>query len=91
VPFLIVESDWKETITPSTPTISPSTSDQYFEIAIFFSVVDFQIEIMLLRGHSPTALRARVVSYALGAYKVLRESVVVETSKKAHSIGNSKG
>ena len=28
-----------------------------------------------------TALRARVVSYALGAYKVLIESVVVETSK----------
>jgi len=26
--------------------------------------------------------RARVVSYALGAYKVLRESIVIETSKK---------
>ena len=30
----------------------------------------------------PTALRARVVSYALGAYKVFIESVVVETSKR---------
>ena len=38
-----------------------------------------------------TALRARVVSYALGAYKVFIEAVVVETSKKAHLIGNSKG
>jgi hypothetical protein len=36
-------------------------------------------------------LRRRVVSYALGAYKVLIESVVVETSKRAHSIGNSNG
>ena len=55
------------------------------------SVVDFQMEIMFLGGHSPTALRARVVSYALWAYKVFIEGVVVETSKKAHSIGNSKG
>ena len=30
---------------------------------------------------SPTALRARIVSYALGAYKVFIEGVVVETSK----------
>ena len=29
----------------------------------------------------PTALRARVVSYALGADKVFTESIVVETSK----------
>ena len=30
----------------------------------------------------PTALRERVVSYALGAYKVFIETVVVETSKE---------
>ena len=35
-----------------------------------------------------TALRARVLSYALGAYKVFIEDGDVETSKKAHSIGN---
>jgi hypothetical protein len=35
----------------------------------------------------PTALWARVISYALGAYKIFIESVVVETSKWAHSIG----
>jgi hypothetical protein len=39
----------------------------------------------------PTALRARVVSYSLGVHKVFIESFVVETSKRAHSIGNSKG
>jgi hypothetical protein len=56
VPFLIVESDWKVTNTPSMPTISRKTSNQNFEIAILFSVVDFQIEIMFLRKtipHSP--------------------------------------
>jgi hypothetical protein len=56
------------------------------------SVVDFQIENMFLRKTlpSPPTLRARVLSYALGAYKVIIEGVVVEISKKAHSIGNSK-
>jgi hypothetical protein len=34
------------------------------------------------------ALRARIVIYALGAYKVFIERVIVETSKVAHSIGN---
>ena len=29
----------------------------------------------------PTGLRARIMSYALGAYKVFIEGVVVETSK----------
>ena len=38
--------------------------------------------------NSPTALRARVVSYALEAYKVFIESVVVKTSKRVHLIGN---
>jgi hypothetical protein len=37
------------------------------------------------------ALGARVVSYALGAYELFIESAVVETPKKARSIGNSKG
>jgi hypothetical protein len=45
----------------------------------------------LRRTFPPTALRARVVSYALGTFKVFIESLVVETSKRAHSIGNSKG
>jgi hypothetical protein len=49
VPFLVVESDWKSTNTPSKPTSPPNTSNQNFEIAIFFSVVDFQIEIIFLR------------------------------------------
>jgi hypothetical protein len=53
VPFLIVESDGKATNTPFTPTISPNTSNQNFEIAILFSVADFQIEIRLLRRTLP--------------------------------------
>jgi hypothetical protein len=36
---------------------------------------------------SLTTLRARVVSNALGAYKDQIECLVVETSKRAHSIG----
>jgi hypothetical protein len=56
VPFLIVESEWKANNTPSKPTISLNISNQNFEIAILFSVVDFQTEIMFLRRplpHSP--------------------------------------
>ena len=45
---------------------------------------------MYLKMITPTDLRARVVSYALGAYKVFIESVVVETSKRAHWTGNQK-
>ena len=36
----------------------------------------------------PRAPRAMVVSYALGAYKDFIDSVVLHTSKGAHSIGN---
>ena len=54
VSFLIVESDWRATSPPpTTPIISPNTSNQNFEIAILFSVVDFQIENMLLRRTLP--------------------------------------
>jgi hypothetical protein len=38
--LLIVESDSKATDTPSTPTISPNTSNQNFDIAILFNVVE---------------------------------------------------
>jgi hypothetical protein len=47
------------------------------------------LEIRYLRmAAPPTALRVKAVSYALGAYKVFKERVIVETSKTAHSIGN---
>ena len=89
VPFLIVESDWSANSPLPTPTISPNTSNQNFDIPVLFSVVDFQVEnIFLRRIPPPTTLRARGLSYALGAYKVFIEGVVVETSKQAHSIGN---
>ena len=41
----------------------------------------FEIRSLRMATPPPIALRARVVSYALGAYKVFIESVVVETSK----------
>jgi hypothetical protein len=44
-----------------------------------------------LRRKLPIALRARVLSYAPEAHKVFIEDAVIETSKKAHLIGNSKG
>ena len=75
---------------PPTPIIPPNTSNPNFEIAILFSVVDFQIENMFLRRTLPQTLRTRVLSYALGAYKVFIEGVVVETSKGAHLTGNPK-
>jgi hypothetical protein len=54
VPFLIVESDWRAT-SPPPPTliIPPNTSNQNFEIAISFSIVDFQIENIFLRRTIP--------------------------------------
>jgi hypothetical protein len=52
VPFLIVESDWRAT-NPPTPIIPLNTSNQNFEIAILFSVVDFQIENIFLRRILP--------------------------------------
>jgi hypothetical protein len=57
-----------------------------FEIAILFSVIDFQIKIMFLRrtlSHSPQGKGCKLYP---GTYKVCIESVVVETSKNTHSI-----
>jgi hypothetical protein len=73
---------------PLTPAISPNTCNQKFELFILFSVVESYGNYVFEDDKPPTLLRARVVSYALGAHKVLIESVVVETSKKAHLIGN---
>jgi hypothetical protein len=52
VPFLIVERDWRTTSPFPRPSF-PQTSNQNFEIAILFSVVDFQIENMFLRRTLP--------------------------------------
>ena len=48
MPFLIVESDWRA-IRPPTPIIPPNTSKKKLEIAVLFSIVDFQIENIFLR------------------------------------------
>jgi hypothetical protein len=54
VPFLIVESDWRGgQLALPTPIIPPKKSNQNFEIAILFIVVDFQIENMFLRRILP--------------------------------------
>ena len=71
-----VKSEWRATIPPPSPTIFPNISNENFEIAILFNVVAmfgnhvFEDECPqpLLR-----ALRTKVVSYALGAYKVYIE------------------
>ena len=86
--FLIVESDWRATKPPLTPPISPNTSNKNFEIAILFNVVEKSGNYIFGDDTPPTALRVRVVIYALGTYKVFIEWAVVETSKRAHSIGN---
>jgi hypothetical protein len=89
VPFLIVESDKRATNTPSTSTISTNTSSQNFKIAIFFNVVERSRNYIFEDDTPSTDLRARVGSYALKAYNFFFiESVVVETSKRAHLIGN---
>jgi hypothetical protein len=70
VPVLIFKSDWKATNTPSTPTISPNTSNQNFEIAILFSVVgsfvSWVLEISFGRMTCPpTDLKGMAVSSVL--------------------------
>jgi hypothetical protein len=40
VPFLIVESDWGATDHPLTPIFSQKTSNENFEIALLFNVVE---------------------------------------------------
>jgi hypothetical protein len=79
VPFLIVESDWKATNTPSMPIISPNTSNKDFDIAILFHAVQSSENYTFEQDTPPRVFKARVISYALGAYKVSIEIFVVET------------
>jgi hypothetical protein len=53
---------------PLTATISQNTSNQNFEIAILFDVVKKSGNYRFDDDTPPTALRKRVVSYALGAF-----------------------
>jgi hypothetical protein len=53
-----------------------------------FNVVERSGNYVFEDDNPLTALKSRVVSYALGEYKIFIESVVVETSKRTHSIGN---
>ena len=79
---------------PSTLIGSLNTSNQNLEITILFIVVEGPGHYIYkedppstARGSSP---RARVVSYALGAYKVFIERVVVYALEGNHWIGNQK-
>jgi hypothetical protein len=53
-----------------------------------FNVVESSANYLFEDDKPPGAPRAKVVSYALGANKVCIDSVVVEASKGAYSIGN---
>jgi hypothetical protein len=63
----MVKSDCRKTNIPPTPTISPKTSNKNLEIAILFNVVEKSGNYIFEDDIPPTALSARVVSYALEA------------------------
>jgi hypothetical protein len=77
--FLVIESYWKATNTPSTPTISSNTSNKDFEIAILFHALQSSGNHTFEQETPPTVFRVRVMSYGLGAYKVFIEICVMET------------
>jgi hypothetical protein len=56
-----------------------------------FNVVESLGNYIFEQETLPTVFGAKVISYDLGAYKVFIENYVVETSKSAYSVGNSKG
>jgi hypothetical protein len=62
---------------PPMPIILPNTSNLNFEITVLFNVFDFQIKNIFLRRTLPTNLRARVLSYALGTYKVFIIIIII--------------
>jgi hypothetical protein len=74
---------------PSTPIISPKITNPHVDLAFLFNIAErwgnyvFEDE-----NPPPIALRTRIVSYTLGAYKIFIESFVVQASKTTHWIGN---
>ena len=86
-PFLIVKSDWRATNPRLTPTISQNTFNQNFEI----NIVERSRNYIFKDATPPhTAFKARVVSYALGKFKVYIERAITKTFEGAHSISNQK-
>jgi hypothetical protein len=67
--LLKAKSDWRATKNPLTPSISLNTSNQNFEMAILFNVVESSGNEVFEDDNPPTDLRSSVVLYALGAYK----------------------
>jgi hypothetical protein len=62
---------------PPTPNIYKNTSYKNFEIAILFNVVERSGNYFFEDDNPSTALRARILSYALGVYKAYIEKVIV--------------
>jgi hypothetical protein len=60
---------------PLEPTISPNTSNQNLEIAIFFNVVVSSGNYFFEDDNPLTALKARIVSYALGHIRFLLKAL----------------
>jgi hypothetical protein len=58
-------------IPPLTPTISPNKSNQNFEIAILFNLVERSGNYVFEDDNPLTALRSRLVRYALGHIRFL--------------------
>jgi hypothetical protein len=76
VPFLTVEREWKAANRPLTLTIFPNTSNHNLETANLFNVVESSGNYVFEDDEPLRAPRAKVVSYALRAYKVFIDSVV---------------
>jgi hypothetical protein len=83
VPFLIVKTDWRATNLPPTPTISPNTSNQNFEIAILFNVVEKSGNEVF--EDDPPSYSSQGKSFKLcpeGIKVFFIESILVKTSKR---------
>jgi hypothetical protein len=66
VTFIIVESVWRATSPPLTPTFSTKTANQNFETAILFNVVERTGIYVFEDDNSLKALKLRIVNFALG-------------------------
>jgi hypothetical protein len=75
--LLVVESDFKATDPPSTPTTSPNTSNPNFDIAISFNIVESSGNYMFEQDTPPTVFRGKGDNLCPGAYMVLMGGILV--------------
>ena len=69
----------KHTPPPPVYTISPNTPNRNCEIDILSNVIERSRNYVFKDDKPPTAFRARVISFVLGAYKVYIKMVIVKT------------